>query len=107
MDTPPPNAGATPMDWFALAFHPVGIHDLRRRLGKPSAYQDLLPRFNAADLAWFAAGVASQPANVRADEFYPELHELRNYTSHVNGTEIRKNLRKRILDLTFDCVRLS
>ena len=32
----PHNAGLSPLPWTSLAFHPLGLFDLRRKLGKPS-----------------------------------------------------------------------
>lgn len=108
----PHNAGPSPLPWTSLAFHPLGLFDLRRRLGKPSMDPDLSKslqaRFEAADLAWFAAGLAAQSCNIRQDDFYPELSILRSNTEKdSNGTEARAALRKRVRDLTFDCVRRS
>lgn len=109
MDQTPVGAGATPLRMSDLGFHPVGLYDLRRHLGKPSAsiFQTYRSRFEAADFAWFAAGLASEPANIKSDEFYPQLHELRSNTAYPGGTEIRKDLRKRLCGLTFDFVRSS
>ena len=107
----PLNAGPYPLPWTSLAFHPLGLLDLRRRLGKPSSLDPVLAktlqaRFEAADLAWFAAGLASQSCNIHQDEFYPELSVLRSNTEKDSkGTEARAALRKRVRDLTFDCVR--
>jgi hypothetical protein len=108
----PHNAGPSPLPWTSLAFHPLGLLDLRRRLGKPSLdpnlSRSLQARFEAADLAWFAAGLASQSCNIQQDDFYPELFILRSNTEKDSkGTEARAALRKRVRDLTFDCVRLS
>ncbi|PPQ86281.1 hypothetical protein CVT25_005504 [Psilocybe cyanescens] len=79
----PPNSGEELLDWSALCFHPLGLFDLRRQLGSPTAsiFNTFRARFDSADLAWFAAGLASQPANIKADKFYPELHTLRNNTA--------------------------
>lgn len=108
----PYNAGPSPLPWTSLAFHPLGLLDLRRRLGKPPLDPDLSkslqPRFEAADLAWFAAGLASQSCDIQQEEFYPELIVLRSNTERDSkGTEARAALRKRVRDLTFDCVRRS
>ena len=108
----PHNAGPSPLSWTSLAFHPLGLFDLRRRLGKPilqpDLYKSLQARFEAADLAWFAAGLASQLCNIHQEEFYPELIALHSNTEKDGkGTEARAALRKRVRDLTFDCVRRS
>ena len=103
------DAGPSPLPWRSLAFHPLGLLDLRRRLGKPSldpdGYNSLKARFETADLAWFAAGLASQSCNIRHEDFYPELIVLRSNTEKDSkGTDARAALRKRVRDLTFDCV---
>ena len=108
----PYNAGPSPLPWTSLAFHPLGLLDLRRRLGKPpldpNLSKSLQPRFEAADLAWFAAGLASQSCDIQQEEFYPELIVLRSNTERDSkGMEARAALRKRVRDLTFDCVRRS
>ena len=108
----PHNTGPSPLPWTSLAFHPLGLFDLRRRLGKPSLDPNLSKsfqaRFEAADLAWFAAGLASQSCNIHQKEFYPELFVLRTNTEKDSkGTEARAALRKRVRDLTFDCERRS
>ncbi|PPQ69419.1 hypothetical protein CVT26_002457 [Gymnopilus dilepis] len=106
---PPPGAGPVPLSWDELRFHPVGLYDLRSRLMgsvEPSVFQRFRPNFEAAEAAWFAAGLASSLSDIPSDEFFPELHELRRNTSTREGTEIRKALRKRIRTLTFDCAAL-
>ena len=108
----PHTAGASPLPWASLAFHPLGLLDLRRRLGKPPLdyhlYKTLQPRFEAADLAWFAAGLASQSCIIQKEDFYPELNVLRSNTEKDSkGTEARAALRKCVRDLTFDCVSRS
>ena len=105
----PHNASSSPLPWTSLAFHPLGLLDLRRRLGKPSLdpdlYKSFQDRFEAADLAWFASGLAFQSCNIKQEEFYPELDVLRSNTERDGkGTEARAALRKRVRDLTFDCV---
>lgn len=108
----PHYAGPSPLPWRSLAFHPLGLFDLRRRLGRPLLDPDLSKslqaRFEVSDLAWFAAGLASQSCNIQQEEFYPELILLRSNTEKDSkGTEARAALRKRVRDLTFDCVRRS
>ncbi|PPQ92118.1 hypothetical protein CVT25_007974 [Psilocybe cyanescens] len=87
----PPNSGEEPLDWSALHFHPLGLFDLRRQLGSLTAsiFNTFCAHFDSADLAWFVAGLASQPANIKANEFYPELHTLRNNMADQNGTDTR------------------
>ena len=108
----PHNAGPSPLSWTSLAFHPLGLFNLRRRLGKPllerELYKSLQAHFETADLAWFAAGLASQSCNIHQEEFYPELIALRSNTEKdAKGTETRAALRKHVQDLMFDCVCCS
>ena len=104
------NAGPVPLAWSSLAFHPLGLYDLRRHLGKipkePGIYDLYLERFKYSDLAWFAPGVAKK-SSVETDRnsFHPEYLALRSTLPRNSvGTEQRSALRKQLQALTFDCV---
>ena len=59
-DRAPPGAATDPLDWAALRFHPLGLFDLRRRLQKSvekSVMERFRASFDAAEIAWFAAGL--------------------------------------------------
>jgi hypothetical protein len=112
-EPPPPNAGPDPLAWESLAFHPLGLYDLRRHLGKLprkagiyNAYRD---RFNYSDLAWFAPGLAKRPTvETDRNSFHAEYLELRlDLIKSPTATEKRADLRKKIQALTFDCVSCS
>lgn len=106
----PHNAGPVPLAWPSLAFHPLGLYDLRRRLGKlpkePGVYDTYLDHFKYSDLAWFAPGLATTPSvNTDRNSFHPEYLALRSALPKSSvGTEQRTALRKQIQALTFDCV---
>lgn len=109
--TPPPNAGQVPAAWGSLSFHPVGIYDLRRRLGtlssEPGIFTAFRDRFDYADLAWFAPGLAkSSSDSLPPYKFYSEYLILReNVPWNAQGTDLRSTLRKRLQELLFDTVR--
>ena len=106
----PPNAGLVPLPWPSLAFHPLGLYDLRHRLGKlpnePGIYDTYLDHFKYSDLAWFAPGLAERPSvEINRNSFYPEYLALRStLPKNSTGTEQRTSLRKELQALTFDCV---
>ena len=106
----PHNAGPEPLAWPSLAFHPLGLYDLRRRLGKlpkdPGIYDTYFNHFKYSDLAWFAPGLAKKPSvETNRNSFHPEYLALRSaLPKNSTGTEQRTALRKQIQALTFDCV---
>ena len=97
----PPNAGPVPLAWCSLAFHPLGLYDLRRRLGKlpkePGIYDTYLDYFRYSDLAWFAPGLAKQPSiETDRDSFHPEYLALwATLSKNSAGTE-QPTLRKQL-----------
>jgi hypothetical protein len=109
----PPNAGPVPLSWHSLAFHPLGLYDLRRHLGRlpkePGIYDAFLDRFKYSDLAWFAPGLAKKTSvDTNPNSFHPEYLALRSaLPKNSTGTEHRKALRKQLQALTFDCVHQS
>ena len=52
-----------PCELASLKFSPVGLYDLRRRIGvltaEPGVYNQHQAQFDASDLAWFAALLSS------------------------------------------------
>jgi hypothetical protein len=109
----PPNAGPVPLAWSSLAFHPLGLYDLRRRLGKlpkePGIYNTYLNHFKYSDLAWFAPGLAKQSSiETNRNSFHSEYLALRAaLPKNSASTEQRTALWKQLQALTFDCVRHS
>ena len=106
----PPNAGQVPLAWNSLAFHPLGLYDLHRRLGKlhkePGIYNAYLDHFDYSDLAWFAPGLAKSPSvGTDCNSFHPQYLALRAaLPKNSTATELRTALRKKTQALTFDCV---
>ena len=106
----PPNAGPVPLAWSSLAFHPLGLYDLRCCLGKlpkePGIYDTYRDHFRYSDLAWFAPGLAKQPSiETNHNSFHPEYLALRaTLPKNSAGTEQRTALRKQLQALTIDCV---
>jgi hypothetical protein len=109
-DEPPNGAGPIPLAWPSLAFHPLGLYDLRRRLGKlpkePGIYDTYFDHFKYSDLAWFAPGLAKRPSvETNGNSFHPEYLALRStLPRNSTGTEQRTALRKQLHALTFDLV---
>jgi hypothetical protein len=108
--TDEPNTGQVPLAWNSLAFHPLGLYDLRRRLGKlpkePGIYNAYQDHFDYSDLAWFAPGLAKSPSvETDRNSFHPEYLALRSaLPKNSTATEHRTTLRKKTQALTFDCV---
>lgn len=106
----PPNAGPVPLAWHSLAFHPLGLYDLRRHLGKlpkePGIYDTYNDHFKYSDLAWFAPGLAKKTSvDSNPNSFHPEYLAIRSaLPKNSTGTEQRTALRKQLQALTFDCV---
>ena len=106
----PPNARPVPLAWPSLAFHPLGLYDLRRRLGKlpkePGIYDTYLDHFKYSDIAWFAPGLAKKPSlETNHNSFHPEYLALRSALArNSTSTEQRTALHKQLQALTFDCV---
>jgi hypothetical protein len=106
----PPNAGPVPLTWPSLAFHPLGLYDLRRHLGKlpkePGIYNTYIDHFKYSDLAWFAPGLSKKSSvETNRNSFLPEYLALRStLPKNSTATQQRTALRKQLQALTFDCV---
>lgn len=107
----PPSARPMPLAWDQLKFNPLGLFDLRRRLGvlpsQPNIFATFRDRFIASDIAWLATGIAGDGAHrVPADTFHPQFLEIRNeYPIGSAGLTRRKDLESQIRRLIFDLVR--
>ena len=99
--------------WQSLKFHPIGLVHLRRYQGLfpylPEFFKVKQASFEAADLAWFAAGLHKDGNHHRAqDSFHPEYLDLYNVCGLEKETRpIRKALLGKLLNLIFDLVSLS
>jgi hypothetical protein len=105
----PPGAGAQPLGWNLLRFNQIGLFDVRRRIGvfatEPGVYDTHRAKFDAADLAWFAAGLSTDVLHLTQNVFPPEFHVLRQgMPSGDPGSQARAAIRTRIQKLTFDLV---
>lgn len=105
---PPSNISHQPASWESLRFSPVGLNDLRHRLGcinkEPGVFERFRNRFEAADLAWFAAGLAATPNQIQANAFSNQFLQLRDDTAGSSGGTLRRDLQKQVRQLTFDMV---
>jgi hypothetical protein len=107
---PPSGDGELP-PWTDLKFNPLGIYNLRRRIGalagEPGVFTRYQHRFEAADLAWFAAGASEDDDHhIPADSFHQAFDILRtNLPSGEEGGKWRKQLRSRLGRIIFDLVR--
>ncbi|KAJ7233792.1 hypothetical protein C8J57DRAFT_1249687 [Mycena rebaudengoi] len=97
-----------PPSWEDLKFNPIGLYNLRRRLGvfpnQPGVYTTHKPRFDAADLAWIAAGASEDGRHhVAALQFFSAFFVLRNsLPTDEAGWAQRKGFSGMIQKLIFD-----
>ncbi|KAJ7192579.1 hypothetical protein GGX14DRAFT_594446 [Mycena pura] len=96
----------------SLRFSPLGLYDLRRRLGvfptEPGIFQRYRERFLTADIAWFAGGASTDGRHATTTPgFMTEFQDLRDSlpTGHV-GSEGRRALNERIQHAIFDLTTL-
>ena len=105
----PLGAGPQPQKWNQLKFNQIGLFDLRRRIGafasEPGVYEEHRTRFDAADLAWFAAGLSTEVVHLTQNAFPPDFSTLRLAApTGQAGSYARSALRTRVQKLTFDLV---
>lgn len=106
----PPTADAdnitVPTSFDDLTFDPQGVYDLRRMLGSspsdPQGYKNNQHRFDAADVAWFASGCATDGRHAFPhDEVHPIM--TRMYLGKFEP-DSRRILKDRTRSLVFDAV---
>ncbi|KAJ7142729.1 hypothetical protein C8R44DRAFT_974318 [Mycena epipterygia] len=115
VDYPPPaprdgyGPNLLPIAWDRLKFGPIGLYDLRRRIGamptEPGVFQQYRSRFLAANIAWFAAGASTDGKHIQArpDQFFPEFNTLRDSVPiGPTGGVARKKLNEQMRQLIFD-----
>ncbi|KAJ7841161.1 hypothetical protein B0H14DRAFT_3457588 [Mycena olivaceomarginata] len=116
IDIPVPPARGSPsretLAFRNLRFSPLGLYDLRRRLGvypgEPGVFQRFRNRFLTSDIAWFAGGASTDNKHVPPTPgFFPEFTTLRETlpTGPV-GNEARKVLNERMQHAIFDLATL-
>ncbi|KAJ6568721.1 hypothetical protein B0H19DRAFT_1373239 [Mycena capillaripes] len=112
LDPPPMAQGADPTadppNFQDLKFNPIGLYDLRRRLGvlhrQPGIFTTFRAKFDAADLAWLAAGASDDGQHgVPLETFFPAFHTLRKSLPPASvGREQRTLFSNRIQKVIFD-----
>jgi hypothetical protein len=110
-DIPCPPGGEGPLLlWADLKFNPLGLYNLRRRLGvltkEPGIFLQYKDAFLASDIAWFAAGASTDGTHVLPmGSFHPSFETFRMNTPQGSaGQKLRTDVRKQIQNLTFDLV---
>lgn len=108
---PSASSGGPLLSWSELKFNPVGLCNLRNRLGlfpkEPGIFIRHQDRFLASDIAWFAAGASDDDNHhVKADTFHELFKVCRESLptgpqGHKHWISFRQNLQQ----LTFDLVR--
>jgi hypothetical protein len=94
--------------WHDLKFNPVGLYDLRRRLGalksQKGVFMRYQHRFLCSDLAWFVAGAHTDGNHtVGLNEFHPLFRDARLLT---NTAQERRDFRDKVQSLIFDLVSI-
>ncbi|KAJ7705038.1 hypothetical protein B0H17DRAFT_1126643 [Mycena rosella] len=114
---PPPfrdgyELSAVPTPFSRLKFSPIGLFDLRRRLGvlpaEPTIFKQFQARFRTADFGWFASGASTDGQHIPApNSFFPEFDNLRQ-TLPIGrvGNEARKALQEEVQHAVFDLATL-
>lgn len=107
----PPGGDGNVPDWSDLKFNPLGLYNLRRRLGalhrEPGVFMRYKANFLSSDLAWFASGMHKdgQHATPR-DTYHPLFLTAREHTGTGEpATKLRNKLRDAVRDEIFDLVR--
>jgi hypothetical protein len=104
---PPAGASSQPAKWNKLQCNPIGLYDLRRRLGvlqvPVGTFLTNQSRFLASDLVWFADGSHKDGNHqVVANHFHPSFLIVRRGTT----AEEHNTHRKKVLDLLLDVVSI-
>ncbi|KAJ6594080.1 hypothetical protein B0H19DRAFT_1093673 [Mycena capillaripes] len=95
-----------------LQFSPLGLYDLRRRLGaqpnEPGVFQRFQNRFLTSDIAWFAGGASTDGKHVPTTPgFFSEFFSLRDsLPTGPIGNEARRKLNEKMQHAIFDLATL-
>jgi hypothetical protein len=106
---PPYGDGDIP-PWSDLKFNPLGIYNLRRRIGVLASERGIFNmyqhQFEAADIAWFAAGTSEDNDHyIPANTFHHAFDIVRDdLPTGEEGGKWRKKLHSRLMNLLFDVV---
>lgn len=96
--------------WSELKFNPVGLCNLRNRLGLFPREQGIFvkhqERFLASDIAWFAAGASDDDNHHVKPETFHELFMIcrENLPTGPLGHQLWTSFRQNLQQLTFDLV---
>jgi len=99
-------------DWTALKFNPLGVYNLRRRLGalsrEPGVFMRYKDRFLNSDISWFASGLHNDGQHTTSrDTFHPLFLTAREHTGVGEpANKLRNKLRDSVRDHVFDMVSL-
>lgn len=110
---PPGGDSPTVPDWADLKFNPLGIYNLRRRLGalpkEPGIFMRYKPKFLQSDLAWFSSGLHNDGQHMTPSNVYHQLfNTAREHTGTGEAATKRRNaLRDTVRDQVFDTVSIS
>jgi hypothetical protein len=108
---PPGGDGAVP-PWPELKFSPLGVYNLRRRIGvfpeEPGIFMRYRDRFLHTDVAWFASGLHNDGQHGTShNTFHSLFHTARLDTgTGETATKLRNKLRDSVRDHIFDMVSL-
>ncbi|KAJ7692033.1 hypothetical protein B0H14DRAFT_2651821 [Mycena olivaceomarginata] len=114
IDVPPPPLREgymltrNPTPFNTLKFGPLGLYELRRRLGvhanEPGVFQQFQTRFLASDIAWFAGGASTDGQHLpRQPGFFSEFDRVREaLPKGVTGSEARRALSEKMQHALFD-----
>ena len=101
VDIPCPPGGEGPLpSWSELKFNPLGLYNLRRRLGalwkEPGIFMQHKSAFLASDIAWFAAGASVDGAHgIPSDAFHPLLETFCEHSPQgPAGQRLRTDVHK-------------
>jgi hypothetical protein len=109
VEKPPYSTSPVPSNLGDLKFNPLDVYNLRRFIGalpeNPGVYATFRDRFDAADIAYFAAGCATDGKHdVGKNRFHSMVKDVYSCRYGSFNYESRKKLRDRVQALTFDMV---
>ena len=112
---PVPPGGATQIipEWIDLKFNPLGLFNLRRRLGalgdQPGIFTRYQGKFLQSDISWFAAGLHTDGQHFTpVDRCHPLFLTAREHTGvGVQAIRLRNDARDAVRDGVFDLVSTS
>ena len=109
VEKPPYSTSPVPSKLGDLKFNPLDVYNLRRFIGalpeNPGAYTMFRDRFDAADIAYFAAGCSTDGKHdVGTNRFHSMIKDMYSCKYGSFNYESRKKLRDRVQALTFDMV---